>query len=82
MYRTFISLLFLCVSGFAQNHLEVIYPKDGSLIAAVDSTFIFGNTDSQARLTINGFDINVHKDGGFLAFLPVYQGNFRFNVMS
>jgi len=82
MYRTVISLLLLCVSGFAQNHLEVIYPKDGQQIPAVDSTFILGNTDPQAKLTINGYDISIHKDGGFLAFLPVSQGQFCFDVIS
>ncbi len=66
----------------AQNHLEVIYPEDGQHIPAVDSTFIFGNTGADADLFINGHDIDVHSDGGFLAFLPVKTGSFQFNLVS
>jgi N-acetylmuramoyl-L-alanine amidase len=60
----------------------VIYPKDGQFIADVDSTFIFGNTNPKTNLVINGFEIDVHEDGGFLAFLPVSKGEHKFNLVS
>jgi len=82
IFRAVICLLLLGVTAFAQNHIDVIYPKDGQQIAAVDSTFIFGNTDPKAKLTINGCDVDIHKDGGFLAFLPVSRGEFHFDVIS
>ena len=75
-------LILLTIPVFSQNYLEIIYPKDGQQIAAVDSTFIFGNTNPGASLVINGVIIDVHKDGGFLAFLPVEKGEFKFKINS
>jgi N-acetylmuramoyl-L-alanine amidase len=56
------------------NHITIIYPYDNQTIAAVDSEFVFGNTNPGASLRINGVKIPVHSGGGFLAFLPVYRG--------
>ena len=85
--RAQISLTALCLvifssSVLAGNHIEVIYPKDGQQIPAVDSTFILGNTEPGANLTINGDSVEVHKGGGFLAFLPVQRGEFNFDLIS
>lgn len=82
MYRITILICILVSISFAQNHIEVVYPKEGQAIADVDSTFIFGNTNPKAKLTINGYDINVHRDGGFLAFLPIKRGEFEFELIS
>lgn len=82
MYRVIFLILVLTSICFAQNHIKVIYPKDGQQIAPVDSTFIFGNTNPDASLTINGHQISVHEDGGFLAFLPIEQGMFEFELIS
>ena len=82
MYRIALCILCLASIAFAQNHIEVIYPKDGQQIAGVDSTFIFGNTHPKASLTINGHTVEVYKDGGFLAFLPVRHGDFQFDLIS
>jgi len=80
--KVVICLLLLGVTTSAQNHIEVVYPKDGDQIAAVDSTFIFGNTNPEADLTINGHEIDIHEGGGFLAFLPVEKGGFEFDLIS
>jgi len=61
--------------------LVVVYPKPGQIVTAVDS--IFGHVTGQIdvrkhRLTINGADVPIHRDGGFLAFLPVTPGDFVF----
>lgn len=63
-------------------HLDVVYPKRNARIAPVDSTFIFGSTTPGSRLIINGVDIPVHRDGGYLAFLPLKPGRFVFEIMS
>jgi len=52
--------------------IRVVYPPAGSAIAASDSNFIFGSVSSpRAKLTVNGFDVPVHPNGAFLAWLPV-----------
>lgn len=65
--------------------IQVIYPKEGQTIGAVDSTFILGNISpcthrDQWQLTINGFPVPVHDSGGFIAFLPIAPGPFIFNL--
>ncbi len=67
--------------------INIIYPKDGQLIRAVDSTFIFGNISPFNKkdlwqLTINGCPINIHEDGGFLAFLPIEPDTFNFDIIA
>ncbi len=65
--------------------IEIIYPKANQHITAVDSTFILGNVPKIKdavfyKLTINDFDIPVHKSGGFIAFLPISPGEFNFEL--
>lgn len=65
--------------------INIIYPKEDQLIRAVDSTFIFGNISSKYsmnewRLTINNVPIEIHEDGGFLAFLPIKPDTFNFFI--
>ena len=75
-------LVIVVAPAHAQNHIQIIYPLPGQEIPAVDSTFIFGNTHPEASLQINGKKVAVHKGGGFLAFLPVTLGPFRFELIS
>ncbi len=52
--------------------VDVVYPPEGSRIAARDSNFIFGSVgNGNARLTINGATVPVEPNGAFLAWLPV-----------
>jgi len=52
--------------------IDVVYPAAGGTVAAVDSTFIFGNLGhGDAALTINGASVEVAPNGAWLAFLPV-----------
>jgi len=60
--------------------LNVVYPEAEQSLPPVDSSFIFGSVDPEARLYINGIEIEVHKDGGWLAFLPVQPGRFEFFI--
>ncbi|UCC44341.1 MAG: N-acetylmuramoyl-L-alanine amidase [Candidatus Zixiibacteriota bacterium] len=73
----------VAVSAVAAE-LTVVYPKPGQVVGAVDSTFILGNVgDIDVRdhaLLINNHEVSLHKDGGFLAFLPVTPGEFVFEL--
>ena len=52
--------------------LRVSYPRDSLPIATRDRNFIFGSTgNGRARVWINGTEVEVQPNGGFLAFLPV-----------
>jgi N-acetylmuramoyl-L-alanine amidase len=57
-----------------------VWPPEGLAFTA-DGEFVLGNVDdARARLTINGATVTVHKDGGFLAFLPISVGTFSFRA--
>ena len=57
-------------------NVTVVYPPRNHVIAARDSTFIFGSTGSgRARLVINGINVGVHPNGAFMAWLPVPSGD-------
>ena len=69
----------------ADPSIEVVYPKPDQLIGAIDSSFIFGHVvgdydRDKSWLDINGTTVDVHEDGGFLAFLPLEPGSFQFDV--
>lgn len=52
--------------------IDVVYPPEGSFIAARDSNFIFGSVGhGGAELTIDGVHVPVEPNGAFLAWLPV-----------
>jgi N-acetylmuramoyl-L-alanine amidase len=75
-------ILFLFLPLHAESpKINVIYPKMNALIPSVDSTFIFGSVTPDAELSINGVVIPVHKEGGFIAFLPVHTGDFTFRLI-
>lgn len=68
-----------------EPQIHVIYPKPDQIVTAVDSTFIFGHVSfgedkKLGKLVINGHVVEVHPDGGFLAFLPVTPGRFTFRL--
>jgi len=68
-----------------EPQIHVIYPKPDQIVTAVDSTFIFGHVSfgeykKLDKLVINGHLVEVHPDGGFLAFLPVTPGRFTFRL--
>ncbi len=70
-------------ANFDKAEIKIIYPKPDQTISAVDSTFILGNVPSIEGLKLNKFTINnspvpIHKDGGFIAFIPITPGIFVF----
>lgn len=60
--------------------LNVIYPRDGQSIAALDSTFIIGSVTQGSKLTINGRPIDVYRTGGFLGWIGLKAGDFAIRL--
>ncbi|MEE9441811.1 MAG: N-acetylmuramoyl-L-alanine amidase [candidate division Zixibacteria bacterium] len=71
---------FAAISSADSLDLNIVYPKENQNLPPIDSCFIFGSVSPDASLSINRFEIGVHKDGGWLAFLPVNPGEFSFNI--
>ncbi|MGK7311629.1 MAG: N-acetylmuramoyl-L-alanine amidase [Candidatus Longimicrobiales bacterium M2_2A_002] len=63
--------------------LRVSYPRDSLAIETRDRNFIFGSAGSgAARVWINGEEVDVAPNGGFLAFLPVPEsGVYRLRAV-
>lgn len=52
--------------------IDLVYPAEGAVLGASDSTFVFGNVGTgEATLTINGAPVEVAPNGAFLGFLPI-----------
>ncbi|HJU72801.1 MAG TPA: N-acetylmuramoyl-L-alanine amidase [Gemmatimonadaceae bacterium] len=60
--------------------INVVYPPPNAVISiAGDSTFIFGSIgNGNARLTINGSEVQVLPNGSFLAYIPVPRESSRY----
>ncbi len=61
--------------------ITVQYPQENQTMPRnAKNIFIFGNINlpAPATLEINGSTVQVYKNGGFLAFLPVQNGTFEF----
>ncbi|MFI5344815.1 MAG: N-acetylmuramoyl-L-alanine amidase [Elusimicrobiota bacterium] len=60
--------------------ITFVWPPEGMTLAA-DNEFVFGSVaDAAARFTINGATVIPHKDGGFIAWLPISAGTFTFRA--
>lgn len=69
----------LAAPGLRAGQVNFIYPVEGYSMPAVQKTFVFGNVSpSTASLTLNGEKVEVHSNGGFIAYLPVAPGDFAF----
>jgi N-acetylmuramoyl-L-alanine amidase len=85
MKKTILSIIIFLISfssAYAIVDIDVVYPRSGQRVALLDSTFIFGSVTPGAELTINDIPIDVHKGGGWLAFLPLEPGEFVFNIVA
>jgi N-acetylmuramoyl-L-alanine amidase len=57
--------------------LTVVYPLNGQLVTARDSTFFFGSTgNGRAAVTINGVPAQVAPNGAFLGYVPLPTDTF------
>ncbi len=64
------------------SNIQVVYPKLNQRIGAIDSTFIFGSVNPGWEISVNGYATPVHKDGGWIAFLPLQAGEFVFDIVA
>jgi len=82
--RTFVLIILFGICAISTSaetpEINVIYPRGGAHIGAVDSTFIFGSVTPGSDLVINDKSVDVFKSGGFMAFLPLQPGPFDFNI--
>ncbi len=80
--RILTGILVLFVTTFlgAQDSAEIriVYPAEGQIVTAKDSTFIFGSVTPGSRLWINGHPVRIHPTGRFLAYVPIVTGDFEF----
>lgn len=60
--------------------INVIHPRSGMSIAAVDSTFILGSVTQGSKLTINGQPVDVYRTGGFIGWIGLKPGDFVFRL--
>lgn len=52
--------------------IDVVYPAPTDVVAAVDSSFMFGGVGrGDATLTVNGVTVPVQPDGAWIAWLPL-----------
>ena len=71
--------VFFQAAGLSAAEIKVAYPYEGMALPNVPKTFVFGSVaPSTAPFFINGSKIEVYKNGGFIAYLPISQGDFSF----
>jgi N-acetylmuramoyl-L-alanine amidase len=78
VFNFLVFLLLPCILLGEKPEIRIVYPKEDQVVAAKDSTFIFGSVTPGARIWINGDSIRVYPNGSFLAYLPVTPGEFVF----
>ena len=60
--------------------VSIVWPPEGMTLQA-ENEFVFGSVvDPKGRFTVNGQTVTVHKDGGFIAWLPIAPGTFTFHA--
>ena len=64
--------------------ITVQYPyEDMTVMRGAKSIFLFGKLNIQdATLFINGQKVALHPSGTFIAYLPVEQGDFAFELVA
>ena len=63
----------------AQLALDIVYPREGQVVTAVDSTFVFGAANSaDAQIFVNDQPVKLNLNGAFLTMVPVTSGEFTF----
>lgn len=60
--------------------ITFVWPPEGMVLSA-ENEFVFGSVaDAKAHFEIDGLTVTVHKDGGFIAWLPIAPGTFTFHA--
>ncbi len=67
------------INTIAQIVIDIVYPKEGQEVRAVESTFIYGSvTPADAEFSINARDVKLYPNGAFLANLEIEPGLFPY----
>ncbi len=79
VFPVILLLISLSLPVHCQPKMNIVYPKEGDIIMASDSTFIYGNfSPPSAEVRINHQQANVFPNGTFMAIVPVKTGQFSF----
>lgn len=67
----------LACATLSAGEINFVYPPEGSPIPDVPKTFVFGNiSPASVPFTINGDKVEVHTNGGFIAYIHISSGDF------
>ena len=86
MKKVLKNLLILSSLTFLSNNpteaLQIVYPKSENVEITAGSTFFIGNTDPDAKLTINNKEIKVFENGSFVEVVTLADGINNFEINS
>ena len=79
MKKLMLFFVLLQAGGLRAGEIKIAYPYEGMALHNVTKTFVFGNiTPSTAPFYLNGSKIEVYRNGGFIAYLPITPWDFSF----
>jgi len=68
--------IILCRAADGAPRIDLVYPPEGASIGPVSWSFILGSVTPGSRLSVNGRNVEVYKNGAFLAYIPFGSGEF------
>ena len=77
-----VGLLMLPAAAFTQSRptVKIVYPREGHVLAPVDSEFVIGQALGATSLRINGVETKLYDSGAFLGWIPITPGDFTITV--
>ena len=75
------SVFIALYASATNNKLVVVYPKNGASINA-NSTFFVGNTNPNAKMSINGQPVKVYPNGAFVRVFSLKKGKNEIILVS
>ena len=76
---TLIITILFCIN--AQAHIDIVYPTKKELTINGDTTFISGNTNSNAELEINGEPVKLWDSGFFVHVVDLDYGINKIKII-
>ena len=77
---TLLFFIFSLTASFA--HIDIVYPTSKDLTVNGETTFISGNTSSNAKLKINSEPVKLWEDGFFVHIVPLDFGSNKIKIES
>jgi len=66
----------------AAGSITIVYPSEDARLPFLKRTFIFGSAQPGSKVTVNGTRALTAGSGGWIAFVPLTPGTFRFRVLA